>query len=125
MKRLFILSVALALMLGCATIKSNPEGQLTTLPYDSKYDPNSFYDFDASAMPQQILMEDGSTGLAVFLSNPDPKGNPQEAVLIFGTGDVLLAYGWEANDGEIFVYTLNDEKTKYVRYTEEDKTGGI
>jgi len=129
MKRLFILSVALALMLGCATAKinQNPTGKLTTLPFESTIDPNLFYSYNVSREPQPIIDKDGNYGIAYFLQNPDPNGQPQEVVIIISRDEVLLGYGYEIN-GRTFLFELNETKTRYIKYVPEnsgDKSGGM
>ena len=129
MKRLFILAVASALIFGCATMKANPEGQLTTLPYESKYDPNMFYDWAQNPYypPQEVTREEtGEDAVLIFLLNPK-EGEPPQAVIALGTGGELLTYGWQEGENWI-IYELNKERTKYILFVlevTEDKEGGI
>ena len=130
MKRLFILSVVLALMLGCATMKANPEGQLTTLPYDSEYDPNMFYDWPQNPYypPQEVtITKTGEDAIIFFLLNPGDSG-PSQALLALGMGGELLTYGWSEGEDWI-VYELSEERTKYILFIppakEDKKSEGI
>ena len=118
-KKLFLLSIVLSMVWGCATMRANPEGKLTTLPYSSEIDPNSFYDFKAVSMdyvPTPLGM-----GVMYLLKNPDPDGTPKVACLVMVDNE-LVAYGYD-KDGETVVYTLNPDKTKFIRYISEKKEG--
>ena len=119
MKRLFVLSVILALMLGCATLNINPAGKLTTLPYESELDPNIFYNYDQIGEPQYVMVRE-EMAVAYFLAGD----GLEMVVVIMSLEGELLSYGWESK-GEVFVYELNKEKTKYIKYVEEDKSEGI
>ena len=122
MKRLFILSVVLALMLGCAHTNVNPEGKLTTLPYESKYDPNIFYNYDLASGPDPLMMEDGKYAFGFILYNPEKDTDPASALIILeAVTEKLLGYGWENRDGTRFIYVLNKDETKYVRWVEDTK----
>jgi len=127
-KHLFILSIVLALMVGCVTtsINQNPDGEFTTLSYESEIDPNSFYRFNLVCEPSIVTSDEGRTGIVYCLKNPDPMGQPQKAVIIINPDGILLSYGYELN-GEIFLYRLDSETEKYVRFIPEkkDKSGGL
>ena len=121
MKKLAVLSIVLALLPVMVFAGQNAEGKLTTLPYDSPLDPNMFYHFNIDAPPNMVMTDQGMAVIVFRLSNTDPKGLPQRAVIVQSEDGVLQAYGYDIN-GEILVYELNKEKTKYVKYI--DKSGG-
>jgi len=132
LKHLFILSIflALALMLGgCATLKANPEGQLTTLSYESKYDPNIFFDYKQNPfMPPEAVTRNktGEEAIVYFLLNPEDT-EPLMALIIVNTKDELITYGWV--DGEDWIiFELNEDRTKYILFipeVPEDKAAGV
>ena len=120
--------LVLLLIIGCASVGTgqNPSGKLTTLPYESEIDPNVFYNYDVVEV-RPVLFSDSTIGTAYFLTDPDKK--LESIVIILDVNEIMIAYGWGFND-EIFVYELNEDKTKYIRYVPvfeiiEDKEGGV
>ena len=124
MKLRYVLVLLLIIVCGSVSAGQNPLGKLTTLPYESEIDPNVFYNYDMVAV-NPISFSDGTIGTAYFLTDPD--GKLESIVVIFDINMIMIVYGWRLND-EIFVYKLNEDNTKYIRYTPEiveDKEGGV
>jgi len=121
------MAVIIALLVGCASVatRSNPNGEITKLAFDSAIDPNSFIDFRMMAPPQNVRMKDGTPGFLFHLANPDPNGIPTEAIIITGENGVMLAYIY-ALDGEVLSYVLNPKKNRYILFVpKEDKRHGV